>query len=150
MPRVRGYTPPQLSPLNVHPAQFMPTNESLDYDLFDNQLISGGTFDVHFFLAPIILPNGVTVTKLTLFGYRSDALSELSVYLYQNNRADVSMPMANVALPGTTGWQSASDDSIDYAKIDNVNYVYVAMVRLDPNDSVNDVRFTGITIEFAG
>ena len=83
-------------------------------------------------IAPVQLPHGVTVTKLTFFFYdNSSAVNDWgSVTLYQNNNNGSGSDMA-YASTNNSGNSSSYDDSIDYASIDNSQYSYFLELHLN-------------------
>lgn len=133
----------------ICPADFTPGQEDYDWIQSYNQLHNRTSLTLQTFSAPVILPNGVTISKITLYGYRDDAEAEMSIRLYRNDPLGSSDLMAEVVADWTSGSSSGYDDTISYATIDNVNYTYGLILRLDPNDAVSDVNFTGVKIELA-
>jgi len=136
------------SPIALPHNAFIPQSDTIQYTLYTSVLVSRLLLTSQVFFAPVFLPDGVTVTKLTLFGYRDDAASVFSITLYRNDRADGNVIMGTVIADWTTGYSSKYDDSIASALIDNDDYQYVVYVTIDPNDSIWDVRFSGVKIEF--
>ena len=138
------------SPFSIPPAAINPCNHDTDFTrgLYDLRLVTALTAKA--FLAPVILPPGVTVTKLTCYGYRDDASADLLFRLHRSNRFGAHIEMAAVDADWTSGYSSKFDAIINNPIIDNANYDYHLYVHLDPNDNVLDVRFSGAKIEFTG
>jgi len=137
------------SPLSFPPPAFLPGDDTYDFDIACNYLMNRASLEMQLFRAPVILPQGVTVTKLTLYGYRDDAAATLQLILQRGSRTGMPLSMAMVTAGWTTGNNSGYIDSIDYATIDNETYNYTLQIMLNPNDSVNDVKLTGALIEFS-
>ena len=149
MPNI-GNFPFRLSPLSIPPSAFVPYDDSYDWMISYEVLNNRTSLEVHVYYAPVILPQGVTVSKLTLYGYRNDALAVMMLTLRRVARDATAVEMASITAGWTIEWDSAYDDTIGYATIDNENYSYVLEIELDPNDDVGDVRFSGAKIEFRG
>ena len=138
-----------LKPLIVGCHEFVPQQDTYDFLRTDYYLQNGTVLTLQYFYAPIWLPHGATVNKLTLYGYRDDELAILRLDLVRSTRAGVSEQMAQVLADWTTGLSSGYDDTIDYPVIDNDSYFYHLTVRLDPNDAVNDVCFEAGRIDWS-
>lgn len=137
------------SPLSVPPAAFVPAESSQDWYIRSNALRNASNVTYQLFFAPIFLPNGAVVSKLTLYGYRDDASATLSVSLIRDDRAGTSGTMATVSSDWTGGNSSGYDDSISNATINNSTYDYLLQLTIDPNDATSDVVFTGAKIDFS-
>ena len=145
-----GNFPSKLSPLSIPPPAFVPYNETYDWVIDSGVLWNRTSLEIHLYYAPVILPHGATVSKVTLYGYRNDALATMSLILFRVNRTGNGVEMAMLMADWVLGWSSIYEDNISYATVDNENYQYVLEVGLDPNDNIGDVRFTGAKIEFRG
>ncbi|MBA7495770.1 hypothetical protein ES702_06359 [subsurface metagenome] len=146
----RGYFPPRLSPLSISPAAFGPYLDTYDYMIGYDQLRNATSLELQSFVAPLILPDGVTVTKMTLYGNREDALAEMSISLYRFTEGVAAGQMAVVIADWTSGYSSGYTETIANPTIDNANYGYGFNLQLDPNDDVTEVNFRRVKIEFAG
>lgn len=136
------------SPVSIHPAAFIPLDDAEDWDVTAVRLANRASLNLQGFYAPVILPHGVTVTKVTLYGYRDDAAASMLLRLRRTDRQGSNDIMALAQANWTDGYNSIYDDTIASALIDNENYSYSLELQLNPNDSVNDVRFTGAKIAF--
>ena len=145
-----GNFPPKLSPLSIPAAAFVPYNDIYDFTIDHTQIFNRTSLEIHLYYAPVILPHGATVSKVTLYGYRNDALAAMTLILYRVDPTESVAEMAMLMADWTLGAGSIYDDTIDYATIDNENYQYILEVGLDPNDDISDVRFFGAKIEFRG
>lgn len=150
MPRVRGFLPRQLSPLSIPPAAFVPRSDEQDWLISHDSLHNRVTLESQTFYTPIVLPHGVTISKLTLYGDRDDDLALLRLTLTRDDLAGAFDVMAEITADWITGYSSKYEDTILYPTIDNANYSYSLKVQLTPNDSINDVKFVFAKIEFAG
>jgi len=137
-----------INKISIPPAAFVPSADTYDWTLTIGYLKNRTVTTIQHFYAPVILPHGVTVTKLTLFGYRDDALSEFMAVLERTDRETNSNSLATVIADWTDGLNSKYDNSISNATIDNANYNYTLTLAINPNDDVGDVYFTGALIEF--
>jgi len=139
-----------LSPLSVPPGAFSSYLDTQDFTNTLSVLQNRVSLLAQYFITPVFFPNAVTITKLTLYGYRDDAASLLCINLYRIHHLGGSVIMATVTSNWTTGWSSLYDDSITNPVIDNDLYSYGLDVALNPNDSVDDVKLSGVKIEFTG
>lgn len=139
----------ELSPISVPCAAFIPEINTYDFTGYlGGSLRNFTSLTAQYFYAPVYFPDGVTVTKMTCYGYRDDTLATMTLSL---KRSDFEGNTAELAATGaiwTDGWGSGEDTGINNADIDNSTYSYFLHLKLDPNDSVSDVRFSGATIEF--
>ena len=138
------------SPISISPPAFLPRYDTQDWFCHQYILKNRASLLIQYFSAPIIFPPGVTVTKLTLYGDRNDALAVLMLQLLKNTRNGGGITMAQVTADWITGVSSGYDDSITDPVINNNLYSYALDVTLNPNDSVNDVVFLTAKIEFTG
>lgn len=137
------------SPLSINPLQFHPLDDTVDYYCHGGELRRRAALGYGTYYAPVVLPNNVTVTKLTLYAYRDDVNATLNIRLYRVTHSGTSVSMANVTASWTNGDGTAFDDSIDYAGIETETYSYFIYCYIDPNDDVDDVKLTGVKIEFS-
>ena len=136
------------SPLSIPHTAFVPAADTYDWESHEHCLKNRTTLEAQTFCAPVILPDGVSINKFTLYGYRTAAPSILSLTLLRYDRAGGSATMGNTIAGWSDGYGSAYTYEISYHTIDNVNYSYVLMLIIDPDASVDDVQFTGAKIEF--
>lgn len=139
-----------MSPISLSPAAFWPIFDTYDYDQGGNFLKNRIALTAQYYQANVSFPPGVTITKLTFFAYRDDALSDTSITLYRVGRTGALSAMATVVANWIDGYNSSYDDSIVYAVIDNVDYSYLLQCSIEPNDNVLDVRLVGAMIDFTG
>ena len=135
-------------PLVIGPPAFQSGYDTQDWDLNEKWLKNRTSLSIQYFHAPVILPHKARIKKLTLNGYRDDALAAMSLFLRRFNKIDSSVDMAQVIADWTIGHSSGYDDTINYDVIDNENYAYSLYVAIEPNDAVEDVYFECATIEW--
>ena len=135
--------------VSVPPHDFVPLDDTLDYTCDDIDLRNRTTLTEQSFHAPVFLPHGATVTKLTLYGYRSTAGSILGLGLRRVAHPVAQENMAYVGADWTDGEGSGYDDTVDYAVIDNENYYYHLLLTIDPDASVDDCYFYNAKIEWS-
>jgi len=138
------------SPLTLHPSLFVPYSDTYNFNRDTNILQNRTSLSLQYFGCPVNLPNGVTVTKVTMYGFRNDVLAQMDIKLRRTNLAGTVQDLASVVGDWSTGSSSKYDDSISFATIDNTSYSYMIILYLDPNDSVNDVYLYGVKIDFTG
>ncbi|MBA7518426.1 hypothetical protein ES705_10496 [subsurface metagenome] len=137
------------SPMSFPPPAFVPGDSAYDWVINEYYVENKTSLEEQGFRAPVILPHGVTVTKLTLHGFRNDADANMYLELMRINKAEGVSMMCLIIADWISGCSSKYSENIDYATIDNLNYAYLLYLRLDPNDSTADVRLNGATIEFS-
>ncbi len=136
-------------PVIVAPCEFMPSNDTIQYEVSGLKLENRGTFAAQYFYATLQLPHGKTVSRLDLYCYRDDPASSVWLNMYRTDRELGQTAMAELIADWTDGYGSIADTSIVDAVIDNDTYVYYLLLRLQPNNAVADVHFTGAKISFA-
>jgi len=122
----------------------------VEYDNMGNRLINQSV-NAETFVAPIQLPHGATVTEISI-GWH-DA-SDDTGYAYLRRRSmtnllasvDTMATISSVGSPSTIRDDVRTDDSIDYATIDNGGYTYYLVLAL-PN-SAEDIALYGVTVEY--
>ena len=135
-------------PLSIGPPNIFPRNDGVDWYIDGNELRKNVSLELGLYWVPVYLPQKARVTKLTLYGYRDDTLAGFSVILKRVSNVGVADDMAMVEATWTDGNGSGYDDTISYAVIDNENYSYLIALSLEPNDSVDDVRFRRAQIDW--
>jgi len=136
-------------PLAIPPAAFTPYLDTYDYTLDVTDLMNRTALGPQYFMAPVNFPDKVTVTALTLYGWRLAAPAVMILALFRVTRSNVMVQMSSVTADWGGAYGSLTDSTIANPIVDNVNYQYVLQLTLDPNTAVTDVQFTGATITFA-
>lgn len=136
------------SPISIHPLQFKPLDDQTDFYATTAGLRRRAALGYGQYYAPVTFPNYVTVTKLTLYAYCDDSNAAINIRLYRCTHAAATVSMCNVTADWSNGDGSKFDDSIDYAGIETHNYSYAIYCYIEPNDNVNDVKLTGVKIDF--
>jgi hypothetical protein len=128
--------------VSVSAAAFQPEVDGYDY-LITHQ-ISNFNNTSQYWVAPVQLPQGAMVTKITFYWY-DRSFYNASLRLDRHNRTISSYSvMAEAWSSDDTGDGSTEDTSIDYAVIDNTQYNYWVWVHL-PRTAT---RLYGVTIEY--
>ena len=135
-------------PLSIGPPAFVPGLDTYDYEVAGEYLRNQTSLTEQKFLAPVVLPDGVTISKVTLFGYRLDALASLGLRLVHHDRADSTVEMCSLSADWSDGYGSVETPTITDPVIDNENRDYFLSVKIDPNDDVMEVRFNGALIDW--
>ena len=149
MPNVGNFPVPAYpKPLAIPPSAFVPRNDTYDWEIIPAYVHNRTILTLTEFNAPVTLPQGARVKKLTLYGYRDDALATMALTLFHNDREGVETIMAAVTADWETGYSSGEDATIADPEIDNETRNYSLRLQLDPNDGVSDVQFTGAIIEW--
>lgn len=133
----------------IAPAAFVPYRDTYDWRISHNFLGSFSSLDNQGYYAGLNFPQGVTLTKMTLYGNRKDALALMNLKLYRSQPGVSLDEMAEVVADWITGAGSGYDDSINYATINNETGAYILFLSLTPNDAADDVSLQGVKIEFS-
>jgi hypothetical protein len=127
---------------------FKPGEQTASYHYNGAQLNNPGTLPA-WYMAPVHLPQGVTVNQLVAYFYDNDSgdTKNIMVRLWQDDILAVTLSkMAQIsstgALPYITPMVTAT---IDYPIIDNSMYAYIVEVIL-PNSG--SIYFTGVRIDY--
>jgi len=133
--------------LSVSTAAFQPYSNDLYFNS-GSELIPG-TADYHSFYAPVQLPQGATVTKMTFFWYDPLDPQDAECTLFRNNMDGTKNWMADVFSTDSAGNGSSYDDEIDYATIDNSQYAYYLRWTLRYDEgSLDETVGHGVIIEY--
>ena len=135
-------------PLPIGPSAFDPDLDTHDYERANAFLRNRAALTQQEFHAQVVLPEGVTVTKVTLFGYRIDALASMFARLVHQDRVGNEVIMSTLTVDWSDGYGSVEDTSITDPTINNGAYDYVLYLAIDPNDDVTEVMFTGALIDW--
>jgi len=107
--------------------------------------------DWQWFTAPVQLPHGATVTELRV-GWRDGSNETAVLKLMRRSMSHVAqwpVLMAEVESVGSLGSIREvilSDDTINYALVDNYNYTYYLEARLPPQ--AEDIQLKGVVIVY--
>jgi len=129
--------------ISVAAAAFRPYVDGYDFSN-DGRHLWNVDSNSDFYLAPVQLPHGAIVTKLTFYWWDGSA-SEGYCELYRIDLADNENTMATASTYGSAAAPNASVDStIDLATVDNSSYAYYLWLNLP--DGL--VRAFGVVIEY--
>ncbi|MEM3610414.1 MAG: hypothetical protein QW076_05970 [Candidatus Anstonellales archaeon] len=136
---------PKKGYISIPPTAFTPKENTQPYYIYYNVLEGEGDF-----LAPLQLPLGVTLTKMTVYlsDYKTDG--EIDVFLRgwnltSNEPLGPWMAYVATSKEGTPGRIVLYDDTIDYATIDN-NCIYSLWVAFTYKDLFLSVN--GVVLEY--
>lgn len=135
--------------LSVGAPAFVPNLDTNDWLISFNFLRNRVTTEAQSFYAPVFLPHGATISRLTLFGERTSAQADMTLRLYRSDNTGGFDEMAEIIADWSTGTGSGYDDTIDYATISNTSYSYCLALILDPKSAVADVMFFRAQINLA-
>ncbi|MBA7642921.1 hypothetical protein ES703_50630 [subsurface metagenome] len=136
-------------PLVLGSAAFIKRETSFDHRQDWSQLRNDALLTEQIFYAQVVLPQRARVTKLTLIGFRNDALAVMSLKLGGWDRWLGQITLAEVIADWTDGDSSGYDDTIDNPVIDNLSYWYFLEATLDPNDDTFDVALQRVQIDWS-
>lgn len=134
--------------VSIAPTAFVPSLDTQDWEITTAAVKNRAALTLQHLYAPIILPERAKVQKLTLYGNRNDGDATLALQLSAFDRTQFESSMAQISADWTDGYNNKSSTEILNAVVDNDIYCYALILTLDPNDSVDDVRFTGARIDW--
>ena len=150
MPHIGNFPLPGFpNPLSIGPYDFIPVYDTDDFYIHFSMLRKNTGLGAGTFNAPVYFPHGARVKKLTLFGYRDDELSTLTLRLSRTNDTGNTEHLAQIDVTWTTGDDYGYDDTINYEVIDNENWRYHLTATLVPNDDVMDVALKRAIIDWS-
>lgn len=120
---------PSTEYLSIPAAAFTPRSSAYLYQN-SSRYLEHYSLGSGMYLAPVYLPDGATVSKMTFYFYDSIAMVDVQAWLQRTNLMGSYVDMAAVASDWNGGYGSKSDTSIDYATIDNMIYAYHAVWQL--------------------
>jgi len=136
------------SPISIHPSRFLPLQDDVDFYCNYAGLRKRTDPAAGQFYSPLVLPNGLTITKLTMYAYCMVAGSVVSIRLNYVTNAGVQTQMAECENYWSDGDGSDYDDSITSPVIDNINYSYCIHCIIDPNTDVLNSILRRVMIDF--
>lgn len=134
--------------VSISPFEFMPYENSTGYSFTSNELNAkwGELYN-----APLSIPDGVTVTRLTLGYYDVNPDNYIWIKLMRQEiwgGDDVEMAGTDSEWP-ITGYHYKMDDTINYALIDQALYTYyIKAYFFGFNGSEDSVRLVGVRVEY--
>lgn len=136
------------SPISIHPSQFHPIDDQIEYYCDPTGLRKRSSLASSVYYAPVLLPNGVTVTSLTLYAFCNHMDAYCNLRLYRVTDIGDNNIMASANANWINGHSSRSDTSISYALIDTETYSYCLYCFIDPGGNVDDSKLTRVQIDF--
>jgi hypothetical protein len=149
------YNEPAVKPnpdyISIPAAAFVPWWHDYDYLNWGRELLhyhtSGGGATAGTYLAPVHLPDGATVTRMTSYFYDSVTGTEVWAWLHRTDLKGLFDSMAAVESQWDSGYASRSESTIMYSTIDNSHYGYHAVWYL-PVAPTGQYKGCGLVIEF--
>lgn len=149
MPHIGNFPGPGYpQPLVIHPAAFMPRDEGVDWLLSAVELRRNTGLTSETFYAPLFLPQGATITQVTLFGHRLGAGELLRVAVERQDLQGAFDNLCTGDADWTDGYGSIAVTAISYAVVDNDAYCYYLWVTIDPDAAATSPRLTGVKIDW--
>ncbi len=130
--------------VSVSAAAFGPVDETYRYANWGNTL-QPKNLASRYYYAPLQLPHGTTVTRITF--YWSDVSGDFNgrCYLYRNNMLAGGDTLGTVDTSGQSGAGSSTTTTIAYATVDNSQYAYYLGWDLRGG---GDVTGYGVIVEY--
>jgi hypothetical protein len=111
------------------------------------KMTSPGTALWPFMVASVELPEGATVTAVTLYYYDPDPSEWILLSLSRYDGAGGVNDMASVA-SANDGMNQKTDTSVSYAVVDNAHYSYLLSAEMEAQASAPDVVLYGAKITY--
>ena len=129
--------------MSIPAADFQPSEDGYNY-LVDTTAVHNFSSATEHFIAPVHLPHGATITKLTFY-WVDNSSSNGNLAMYSNNLQMTQTEMASADSNGqSTTPGSSQDTSIVYAQVDNRLRTYYLWLTL-PDSNVYGI---GAVIEY--
>jgi len=136
------------SPLSIPCSSFTPVFDTYDFSFDNGQLANRTSITGQAYTTPLFFPNGVTISKLSLYAYCNHASASITLSLRRTGLTGGQVVLCELISDWTTGYGLIFSTDIDYAVIDVLTHSYFLNLYLDPGAAVNDCRLSGILIEF--
>jgi hypothetical protein len=154
-PRVYPYIPPLPAGkgyLSIPAAAFQPYEDGYDFWNEGLWLVHyhgpGGSTGPGWYVAPVLLPDGATVTKMRFYYWDNHATEDILARLQYSNLAGSFSEMAYVDSSGAaSGYASKLDDTIAQAIIDNTRRSYW-VIWDGPVSGDQNASGVGVLIEY--
>ena len=140
--------------LSIPPSAFAPETQSNSYMQKDGFYLYTTAAGIQGFFAPVQLPHGAKVTKVTFEVYDNHGTYSLTCQLRRRSASGGTTSLQSLASRGTSAasaigsWQNLEDTSIVAGRdvVDNINYSYFLEAEFSGN-SIN-VRAGRVLIEY--
>jgi hypothetical protein len=133
--------------VSVSAAAFQPYNNILSYSNSGSEVSAGNTVPTTFY-APVQLPHGATVTKVTFYWYDSIDDDEAYCDLRRNALDGTDEWVASMVSKDAAGAGSTETETINNPVVDNANYAYYLYLYLPYVDIDNQTKGYGVIIEY--
>lgn len=101
-------------------------------------------FASHNYYASVNLPDGATVTKITVRYHKEDA--DANGYVYLEKTGSITSTVATISLLQSSGFTNYATSVSETIVSDN--NAYWVRVNLNPNDSQNDIKLSWVCITY--
>lgn len=132
----------------IHPYQFREQYIDSSWQFSSGFLHNPHQTEYSYMGAPLNLPHGATITKLTLY-YYDNSTKNLSIML-KAQADNFQATMASIYTSGqSSSYQNISDTTIyfDFATVDNQSYSYFLDLAFEPGGSTN-LMLTNVRIDY--
>ncbi|HEY77479.1 MAG TPA: hypothetical protein G4O00_15085 [Thermoflexia bacterium] len=120
---------PITSYISIPAAAFVP-QDNFSADTYNvGSIVRTVTGSVDEFNAPVFLPHGSTVVSVTVHWYDDYGAGDGTITLRRTNFSVFSVKMAEVTTSGSGGDGTSTDTTIDFAQVDNSQYIYYQDLR---------------------
>ena len=137
------------APVSIHHSLFTSGSDAYDWLMSADLLQSRSNVSLQHFYTSLQLPDGLTVSKITMYGNRNRTGTKLNIHMYRDNRVGVQGLMASVVGNWDNGWGGRFNDSISNAGIDNDTYDYFLLLEMESISVPSEVGLSSVRIDFA-
>lgn len=138
--------------LMINPISLIGNSDQVDYIFTNGKLTNRTTLTEQTFYAPLVLPDGVTITEVVLYGCTNHASATLRITslnrILMSTGAYTSLNVS-LSISGTGGYQNATDNTLANNVIENTQYSYYFIIGIDPGAAVGDCELDGIRVAYA-
>ncbi|MBN1148646.1 MAG: hypothetical protein JXA78_15410 [Anaerolineales bacterium] len=133
--------------ISLPAAAFQPMMNGYSY-ANDGSYLWGQNSSSDTYVAPLYLPHGARITRITFYWYDSD--SSLDGYLRVKCAGDyVYQTLAQLNTFDSSGFNNTSTTSIGYPDVDNAQYAYYLQAYLPFTDMTHNVVLYRVHIEYS-
>jgi len=142
------YSAVQTTYITISPADWLPVSDVGLWRVSKQEIGSSHATTAAVVYAPVHMPNGSTITDVTAYWYRDDALAAGSLNMFVNNLADHTQTTMSANDSGVISptYHTTQDITITSATVNNATSTYSFGCTIDPNDNNSDVALQSVVI----
>lgn len=133
---------------SISHSAFTPQSSTASYTR-DAAALKNGVTSSQYFYAPVLLPDGCTISNIGVTYYDNEGAQNGSWFLYRISKSSgIGVSIASGNTSGTPGMTTVIDETIDGPTVDNDLYFYTIRARLSYSASPDNMKLYGAEIEY--